>query len=263
MAITQLVEITKKIREHVLVMAHESKSAHTGPALSCVEILVALYFELMRPEDRFIMSKGHGCMSYYAVLAEKDIIPKEWLKTYSINGGKLAEHPSNEIPGVHIHTGSLGHGLSIAAGAALARKRKKLPGYEIVLLGDGECNEGSVWEAAMFAAHHQLDNLCVIIDNNMYQAIDKCNNVMSTSLIDGWRGFGWEAYGLNGHDIHAFVDMFEHATFRMYSPRKPLIFIMNTIKGKGVSFMEGNLEWHYRHPNKEELQKALEEVRRA
>ncbi len=254
-----LAERSKKVRELVVTMAHESKSAHLGPALSCADILVCLYFWTMKDEDRFILSKGHGCMSYYAVLAEKGILDPAHLKTYSKNGGLLAEHPSSNIPGVDVETGSLGHGLSIAVGAAIARKIKGKAGKEYVLLGDGECNEGTVWEAASFAAHRQLDNLIAIVDHNKFQATDRCSSVNNINLVNVWEAFGWDVIRIDGNNLRHLKYALGKAQFQT----KPVVIIADTIKGKGVSFAENDLEWHYRVPNKEELEKAIQEIRNA
>ncbi len=255
-----LKSLAAKVRANVLRMAHMSKSAHTGPALSCADVLVALYFNAMKDGDRFILSKGHGCMSYYATLAEKGIIPYELLWSYSQNGGQLAEHPSSTNPGVDVSTGSLGHGLSIAAGAALARKIKgDTLGREYVLLGDGECQEGSVWEAVMFAAHRKLNNLIAIVDCNRFQATDRCENVVSSNLVSMFNAAGWISWRVDGHDMDRLVDVFSYTR----NLSRPVVIFANTLKGKGVSFMEDNLEWHYRFPNKEELELALKEIESA
>lgn len=251
----QLKQTAKNVRKKIVKMSHHSKSAHLAPSLSCADILVALYFHAMKEGDRFILSKGHGAMALYAVLSEKGIIPESWLEGYSLNGGKLGEHPSPDIPGVEVETGSLGHGLSVAAGAALARKIKGKTGREFVLLGDGECQEGSVWEAAAFASHKRLNNLVAIIDRNKFQAIDRCANVMNKRLYDEWQAFGWEVIEIDGNDLTELSFWLE-----MGSHLRPRLILANTIKGKGISFAENNLEWHYRVPNKDELELALQEI---
>ena len=250
-----LYEISKLVREDILRMSNKSGSAHIAPALSCADIIVALYFHLMNKDDRFILSKGHGCMSYYSVLSRKGLIPVEWLQTYSENGGMLAEHPSSNIPGVSVCSGSLGHGLSISVGAALARKIQNNNGVEYVLMGDGECNEGSVWEAAMYASHAGLNNLVAFIDKNNFQATNLCLNVINTktSMAEKWRSFGWHVLEIDGHDYGQLINI-------KNSSQSPLIVIANTIKGKGISFMENDLEWHYKSPNNKELELAIKEL---
>lgn len=250
----QFKQIAKNVRKKIVRMSHYSKSAHLAPSLSCADILVALYFGVMKEGDRFILSKGHGAMAAYAVLSEKGIIPEEWLEGYSLNGGRLGEHPSPDIPGVDVETGSLGHGLSVAVGAAIGRKIKGNRGREFVLLGDGECQEGTVWEAAAFASHRNLDNIVAVVDRNKFQAIDRCENVMNRRLYDQWYAFGWNVIEIDGHDVDDLVFWLDMPS------RKPKLILANTIKGKGISFAENNLEWHYRVPNKEELEQALKEI---
>jgi transketolase len=256
------------VRAAALRMAHEGHTSHIASALSCADILVALYFHSMRvnpsvPEDpnsdRFILSKGHGCMAWFATLAARGYFPFEVLKEYSIDGGRLAEHPSpGAVPGVDVATGSLGHGLSIAAGISLARRIDERPGRTFVVLSDGECNEGSVWEAAMFAARWKLDNLIAIIDYNKWQAMGRSNEVTALApLVDKWRAFGWETAEIDGHDLAALSAVFDAVPL---SPGKPTAIVAHTIKGKGVSFMENDLEWHYRPPNESDLARALLEI---
>jgi transketolase len=250
-------------------MAHDARSPHVGSALSQVEILVALYFHTMRIDptradasadlDRFVLSKGHGCMSYYATLAERGYFDRSVLATYSMNGSKLPEHPSpHGVPGIEVATGSLGHGLSIAAGAALARKLDGRKGRHFVLLSDGECNEGSVWEAAMFAAGQALDRLAVIVDYNKLQATGRTDEITAMRpLAAKWRAFGWGVRELDGHDLAALVGAFDAMPLRR---GRPSAIVAHTVKGRGVSFMEHDLEWHYRPPDDADLARALEEI---
>jgi transketolase len=241
-------------------MAHTGKTPHVGSALSQVDMLVALYFRAMTlSEDRFILSKGHGCMSLYATLAERGYFSKAVLDTYAQDGSKLAEHPSpSGIPGIDVATGSLGHGLSIGAGAALARQMDRRPGRTFVMLSDGECNEGSIWEAAMFAAGQRLDNLVVLVDYNKLQAMGRSNEVTGLApLAEKWRAFGWATRELDGHDMSALVEALEGVPF---TPGRPTAIVAHTVKGKGVSFMEDDLEWHYRPPNADDLARALLEI---
>ena len=249
----------RAVRAATVRMAHTGKTPHVGSALSQVEVLVGLYFRAMGPDDRFILSKGHGCMSLYATLAEKGVLPAAMLETYAQDGSKLAEHPSPKgIPGIEVATGSLGHGLSIGAGAALARQMDRRPGTTFVMLSDGECNEGSIWEAAMFAAGRQLDNLAVIVDYNKLQAMGRSNEVTALGpLAEKWRAFGWATREIDGHDMGAVVEALESVPFKA---RRPTAIVAHTVKGKGVSFMEDDLEWHYRPPNADDLARALAEI---
>lgn len=255
--IEKLKEYCKKIRVDILKMANRSKSSHIASAMSCVDILVSLFFKQMNENDHFILSKGHGCMAYYSVLAEKGIIPEKWIETYSINGSKLPEHPSpHSIPGIDVGTGTLGHGLSVGVGICQAKKLLNESGREFVLLGDGECNEGSVWEAAMVASNLHLDNLVAIIDYNKMQAAGFC---CESPILPKWHSFGWNAIQVDGHDIDSLITSYSSG----WHSSKPLAVVANTIKGKGVSFMENVLEWHYRYPNDEELKLAVEEIQNA
>jgi transketolase len=258
-----IIELHKKanvIREHIVQMAHDTKSAHIAPSLSCTDILVTLYFHVLKGQDHFILSKGHGCMALYATLAEKGVIPVEWLGTYHMNGGKLMGHPSHLVPGIEWSTGSLGHGVSVGVGLAMAQKIKKGGGITFVVIGDGECNEGGVWEAAMLASQQKLNNLVVIADCNGFQATSKCNEVDPSVLRRKWESFGWEVLETDGNDIGSLIGAFD---FIDYSRDKicPIVLIAHTVKGKGVSFMENDLEWHYKSPNDEELVVALKEIR--
>jgi transketolase len=246
-------------------MAHDARSPHVGSALSCVDLLVALFFAEMRidpprvDEDRFILSKGHGCMSYYAALAARGYFPSSLLATYAQNGSALPEHPSpHGVPGIEVGTGSLGHGLSIGAGAALARALDRRPGRTFVLLSDGECNEGSVWEAAMFAAGRKLAQLVAIVDYNKLQATGRSDEITALRpLPDKWRAFGWAVREIDGHDMAEIVRTLGALPFTAGAPSA---IVAHTVKGKGVSFMEDTLEWHYRPPDDGELARALREL---
>jgi transketolase len=213
----------------------------------------------MEGQDRFVMSKGHGCMSYYAVLAERGYFPRALLETYSKNGGTLAEHPSPVgVPGIEIATGSLGHGLPVAAGAALARQLDRRAGRTFVLVSDGECNEGSLWEAAMFAAGRKLEALTVIVDYNKLQAMGRSDEVTALApLAEKWRAFGWSTREIDGHDMPAIVSALDALPFES---GRPSAIVAHTVKGKGVSFMEDDLEWHYRPPSDDDLRRALAEI---
>jgi transketolase len=240
-----------ELRRDIIAMA--AHSGHVGVALSCVDILAALYGEVLNctpasvdsPErDRFILSKGHGCMALYAVLAWRGFIGREVLAGYGKNGSILAEHPvAGKVPGVECATGTLGHGLAIGAGMARGVKMQGLSSRVYVLLGDGECNEGSVWEAAALASAGRLDNLTAIVDCNELQACGSCRDISAgTELADCWRGFGWEVDEADGHDYRGLVETLGRAA----TPGRPRVVLCRTVKGKGVGFMEGDLEWHYR-----------------
>jgi len=232
---------------------------------------VAAYWNVVRIQsneskhplrDRFILSKGHAATALYATLAERGFFPKEWLDSFAKHGSPLAEQPSPSCaPGVELATGSLGHGLPVGAGMALAAKILNHPYRVYVVMSDGECNEGTVWEAALFAPANKLGNLAVVIDYNKWQATGRSNEVMNLpSLREKWAAFGWEASEVDGNNIAAVTAALkripENAT-------KPTAIIANTVKGKGVSFMEDDNNWHYRIPNDEEVQAAKKELRMA
>ena len=247
-------------------MAHEGKAPHVGSALSSVDLLVALYFAVMKNDpaqpttsdrDRFILSKGHGCTAHYAALAERGYFPKSVLSEYAQDGGRLAEHPSRtSVPGIDAATGSLGHGLPIGAGMALAAKMRDEKHRTFALLSDGECLEGSVWEAAIFAAARQLDNLVAIVDFNRWSAMDRTDTLLEPLAVK-WTAFGWLATEVDGHNFREIVEALESVPT---VPGRPTALIARTVKGKGVSFMEDDLEWHYRPPSAEDLARALEEI---
>ena len=267
--------IAQRIRELILTTVSNAGAGHPGGSLSAVEILTSLYFHELRidptrvdqPErDRFILSKGHASSALYATLAERGFISSDLLSTFGKINSILQVHPDmHKVPGVEISTGALGLGLSVGVGMALAAKEDYLdkPGKSgvrvYVLLGDGECQEGVVWEAAMAAAHYKLDNLVAIVDYNRVQLYGPVAEIMEVApLADKWRSFGWAVRETQGHDIGALCSCFEEAR-RIKG--QPTVIIAHTVKGKGVSFMEGKAAWHGRTPNREELKLALEEVR--
>ena len=261
-------DLANQVRRLVLHMVHTTKSPHVGSAYSCVELLVALYFKalhisangLEHPDrDRFIFSKGHACAALYAVLHLKGFLSKKDLDGFGIDGGVLEEHPTRNLKrGIEVSTGSLGHGLSVATGMALAAKKDQKSHRAFVLISDGELNEGSVWEAALFAAQHKLSNLVLIIDYNKMQAVGFPKNTLELEpLADKWDAFGWAVTQVDGHD---FVDIFKALDALTLSVSKPNVIIAHTVKGRGVSFMENNLLWHYRPPDEEEYGKALKEL---
>lgn len=254
----------KEIRRTVLKMLCKAKSGHTGGSLSCVEILLTLYYRVMRhnpkkpnwaERDRFVLSKGHAAPTLYAVLADRGYFPKEKLWTLRKFGSLLQGHPINKLPGVEIPTGALGHGLSISNGMALAARIDKKDYKVYCLMGDGEINEGEIWEAVMTAKHYKLSNVIGIIDNNGQQLDGFTKDIKDTHpLADKFRAFGWETLVVDGHDFAQLISAFTIANQKRESPT---MVIAKTIKGKGVSFMENNLEFHGRAPTEEELKWAL------
>jgi transketolase len=263
-----LEKLCRETRRDILLMAHNAKSPHIGPALSCVEILTALYQKIMNIDhvcnrqagrDRFILSKGHAAMALYSCLSHAGFFKIEKMSSYCKNGSDLAEHPlANGLPGIEFATGSLGHGLSIGIGLSVASRLKRILYNVYVLMGDGETNEGSVWEAAGLASTLKLQNLIGVIDRNNLQATDAYNRLSGGySLKEAWKSFGWQVYEVDGHDLAEIVRIFDED---FYKVQKPKIIIANTVKGKGISFMENSLEWHYRSPSTEDLKKAFAEL---
>lgn len=262
------VALAKKIRVHAARMIHRAKSSHLGSAYSMADLLAVLYGRILRidpkhPEaaerDRFVLSKGHACAALYAVLAERGFFPKEWLDDFYQDGARLAGHATHlGVPGVEVSTGSLGHGLPIACGMALAGKRDGC-GYRVfAMLSDGECDEGSTWEAALFAGHHQLDNLIAIVDYNKIQSLGTVKEVMDLEpFAEKWRAFGWGVREMDGHD---FAQIEETLARVPMVANKPTCVVAHTVKGKGVSFMENKVLWHYRSPDQEEMSKAMVEL---
>jgi len=252
-----LENIAKKIRKAILIMCLHAGGGHIAPSLSCVEILIALYFKILKIDkhnlkndnrDRFILGKGHASATLYAVLAERGIMNKNILHTFCQKGSILGGHPEMHlIPGVEFSSGSLGHGLSFGAGVAFAGKLDEKDYRVFTLLSDGECQEGAVWEAALFASHHKLDNLIAIIDHNKLQSLDQINNILSLKPFkDKWKSFGWEVREVDGHNLSQIHDVLASVPF---STNKPSVLIAHTIKGKGISFMENTPIWHYRLPS--------------
>jgi transketolase len=249
-------------------MSHVAKTPHLGSSLSCVDILVAAYWGALRIDpaepldpgrDRFILSKGHAATALYATLAWRGFFDRSLLDTFDCDGGRLAEHPSlHAVPGVEASTGSLGHGLSLALGMALAQRIQGHKFRCFVLMSDGECQEGSVWEAAMFAAAQRIDNVAAIVDYNKWQATGRTNEIMALEpLAEKWRAFGWTTHEVDGHDLGALIA----AIGRLPDgSRKPVAVIAHTVKGKGVSFMEDDNNWHYRIPTAEEVRAAHQEL---
>jgi transketolase len=266
--LTELEAKARLIRSKLVEISYKARTPHLASALSCVDVLVAAYWGVLfiDPEnpndpdrDRFIFSKGHAVTALYVTLAYRGFFQKELLDTYAKPGSRLAEQPSPGcVPGIEVATGSLGHGLSLGLGMAIAGRIQRRLYRTFVLISDGECNEGSVWEAAMFAAIQKLDNVAVIIDYNKWQATGRSDEVMALSpLKQKWEAFGWSAYELDGHNLAGLIDALRKVP---NGAGKPIAIIAHTIKGKGVSFMEDDNNWHYRIPNVEELRKAQSEL---
>lgn len=244
------------IRRHGIEMTHLSGGGHIGAIMSVADIVAVLYSDVMhydssnpkwKGRDRMIMSKGHAGAAIYAALAENGFFPVEELKTHYANGSRLSGHVSHHLPGVDFSTGSLGHGLSAGAGMAYAIKKNHTNQSVYVVLGDGECNEGSVWEAAQFAAHYQLNNLLAIVDYNHMQSLDFCDNTLEVvDMCARWRAFGWNVIEVNGNNHKELKGAFEKAQITV---ENPTVIVANTIKGYGVSFMENDILWHYRFPH--------------
>lgn len=254
-------------RKEILEMIAEAGSGHPGGSLSAVEILITLYYYKMnhKPDnpqwpirDRFIMSKGHASPVVYVTLANCGYFPKEELKTFRKLGSRIQGHVHIGVPGVELSTGSLGQGLSVANGIALGAKIRKAKFNIYCVLGDGESQEGQVWEAAMTAAHHKIDNLCAILDYNMVQENGPVSEIKNEEpQAMRWRDFGWHVIEVDGHNFNQLIDAFDQ--FDQVKD-KPTLIVAHTIKGKGVSFMENQAKWHGKAPNKEELEAALKEL---
>ncbi|MDI6600322.1 MAG: transketolase [Thermoanaerobacteraceae bacterium] len=265
----ELERIANQIRIDIIEMTYEAQSGHPGGSLSAADILTVLYFKEMNVDpdnprwedrDRLVMSKGHATPVWYAALAEKGFIPREEIKTFRKINSRLQGHPNmNDTPGVDMTTGSLGQGLSTANGMAIAGKLNNKDYRVYAVLGDGECQEGQIWEAAMSAAHYKLDNLTAILDHNGLQIDGPNKDIMNIEPIeDKWRAFGWHTIRIDGHNIEQIIDAIEEAkTIK----GKPTIIIADTIKGKGVSFMENQVGWHGTAPNKEQMEKAIAELK--
>ncbi len=258
------------IRRNGLEMSHISRGSHIGSVFSVAEIIAVLYSSVLnvdprepkKPDrDRLILSKGHAGSAVYAALAETGFFPVEQLKTHYANGSILSGHVSHKgVPGVEVSTGALGHGLGIGAGMALGAKMDGARWYTYVVLGDGECDEGSVWEAALQAAQYKLDRLIAVVDYNHMQSLATVDETLRLEPFEQkWKDFGWNAESVNGHDTDALLAAFARAKENAGS-RKPYVILAHTVKGKGVSFMENNILWHYRTPQGEEYDAALKEL---
>lgn len=257
-----------ELRKEILEMIYRGKAGHIGGDFSVVDILTVLYYDVMNvspqnPEDpnrdRFVLSKGHNADALYAVLADRGFFPKERLETFMQTGSELIGHPNNKVPGVEINSGSLGHGLAVSVGMAIAGKMDRKDYRVYTVMGDGELAEGSVWEAAMCGAHYHLDNLCAVVDRNGLQISGTTDQVMSTSGLEArWVSFGWHAISVeDGNNAEQLKAAFAAAAAHKGAPS---VIIASTTKGKGVSFMENNVKWHHKVPTQEEYTAALAEL---
>ncbi len=249
-------------------MVHRANASHIGGCLSSADLLAVLYGQVLRVDparpdwpdrDRFVQSKGHAAAALYATLALRGFFPRSRLEAYCADGSDLYGHvTSGRLPGVEVSAGSLGHGLPIGCGMALAARRARRPARVFVLCSDGELDEGSTWEAVLFAAHHRLENLVAVVDYNQIQSFGTVKEVLDLEpLADKWRAFGWGVREIDGHDHAAIAAAFAAVPF---AAGRPSVVVAHTVKGKGVSFMEGQLAWHYKAPNAEQLAQALREI---
>jgi transketolase len=260
-------QLASEFRARVIEMSYQAKAAHLASALSCVDIVAVLYNSVIRVDpknpgwserDRFILSKGHAATALYAALEFKKFINELDILSYGQEGSLLEEHPSPKLAGVEAATGSLGHGLPIGCGIALAGQIKNQTYRTFVLMSDGECNEGSVWEACLFGAANKLENLCVFVDFNKWQATGRSKDVLALEpLAEKFRSFGWIVHEIDGHDHSQLL----HAIHAPYIGKsKPTMIVAHTVKGKGISFMEDDNNWHYRIPTLEEVGLAKKEL---
>jgi transketolase len=268
-SLDELKEICRRMRVEIVKMIGEAGSGHPGGSLSAVEMLVALYFRGLRHDpqnpnwadrDRFVLSKGHGCPVLYATYAEAGYLDPAQLRTLRKLGSPLQGHPDKRmLPVLEASTGSLGQGLSIGIGMALAARLEKRDWHTFVMVGDGEIQEGQIWEAAMFAGHHKLDNLTCIVDYNRQQLDGFLTDILNPAPIaEKFRAFGWETMDIDGHDLRQCIKALEAA--RQKREGNPVAIVAHTVKGKGVSFMEDNPEWHGIAPKKEQVEAALKEL---
>lgn len=263
-------DLALTLRKHVVRMTGASGASHVGSCLSLIDIMAVLFGEVANLDpknpkwekrDRVYLSKGHAAAAFYASIAEKGFIQTEELTEYYSNGSRLMGHISHKVPGAEFSTGSLGHGMPVATGAALAGKMNDQKHRVFAMLSDGECDEGSIWEAAMFAGHHKLDNLVVIVDYNKIQSLKSTHETLNLEpFADKWRSFGWDVADIDGHDHNVLKEIFAKIPF---TQGKPNVILANTTKGKGISFMENSVLWHYRSPKGEEFEAAMKELEAA
>jgi len=262
-----LAGFARTIRIATARMIHRAKSSHIGSCFSMIDLLAVLYGRILRVDplrpawferDRFILSKGHACAALYAVLAEEGFFPKRSLDTFYRDGSALGGHAMHSVPGVEVSTGSLGHGLSLGCGMALAGKRGSQPFRVFTLLSDGECDEGSVWEAVLFAGHCQLDNMVAIVDYNKIQSLGSISDVLDLHpFAEKWSACRWAVREIDGHNLEEIESVLRQIPFER---DRPSCILAHTVKGKGVSFMENQLLWHYRSPSDDEFRAALAEL---
>ena len=269
MELKEIEELSKEIRREVLTMVYQSKSGHLGCSLGIVDILITLYFTILNIDpkkpsletrDRFLLSKGHAVSALYAVLAKRGFFSESLLLDYLKDGSKLAGHVTlDSLPGIEATAGSLGHGLSIGIGMALAIKHNNLPSKVYILIGDGECAEGSIWEGINFAGHHKINNLILLLDNNNLQIMGHGTDILnSLPFEEKFKSFGWDVKTIDGHNFSELSEAFQQQVLN-----KPLAIIANTIKGKGILFMENKVEWHGVAPKPDECTRAIEEIKRS
>lgn len=267
-SLDDLTRIAAQIRGRLVELSHQARTPHLGSSLSCADIVAALYWKILDIDpidpnetnrDQFILSKGHAATTLYTALAKRGFFPESELDTYAQQDTRLPEHPAPGCaPGVEWATGSLGHGLSVGLGMAIAKRIQKLDGRVFVLLSDGECNEGSVWEAALLAPAQKLDHLCAIVDFNKWQATGRSQEVTALEPLEAkFESFGWDTVRIDGHDLSALIDSLQQCPTQN---EKPLAIICDTIKGKGISFMEDDNNWHYRIPTEEEVLASKSEL---
>lgn len=267
--VAKLQDHARQLRARIIETSSRAGLPHLGSCLSCVDLLTALYFYKLKIDpikphdparDRFILSKGHGVPALFQVLADRGFFSPSELDRYGENGSVFGEHPPtpSQLVGIEAATGSLGHGMPMGLGMALAARVNKLDYFVYAILGDGECNEGSIWECALLSAAQRVSNFCVLIDFNKWQATDRSEDVMALNpLADKWRAFGWEAIEIDGHDFNQILEALSQFPSKS---GKPLAIIANTIKGKGISFMEDDNNWHYRIPTPEEVALSKKEL---
>ena len=266
--VKKLEGISCQVRRNILYLVHKTKGPHVGSSFSCVELLVSLYFKFLNVSsknplnpnrDRFIFSKGHASPALYAVLYESGFLNQNDLDGFAVNGGIFEQHPNKDLSkGIEVSSGSLGHGLSVGAGMALAAKKGGENHRVCVLISDGELNEGSTWEAVLFSAQHKLSNLLLVIDYNKMQALGFTKDTLELDPLRAkFEAFGWGCHEVDGHNFPSILEVLEKFPFQV---NKPNVIIAHTTKGKGVSFMENSLHWHYTCPNDEECRLALDEL---
>ena len=259
-------ELARASRVEILKMTHRAGASHVGSALSVVDVIAVLYQNIAKIEpsgidlsdrDCVILSKGHACTALYSVLALKGFFPMNWLERYCADGAELSGHVTSAfVPGVELSTGSLGHGLPYGLGIQISRKRSGISGRTFVIMSDGECDEGTTWESALIASHHSLDSLIVIIDRNGIQSMGSTEETLALEPFPSkWESFGWNVHIVDGHDHDAISKVLS-----LPSSGKPTCIIANTTKGKGVDYMENQVLWHYRPPNENDLEIALNQI---